>query len=237
MSSSFPGITSLFLLLLLGQQMAAQSYHASTRRIGQADGLSNSRVMAFLSDTAGMWIGTQDGLNFFDGYEWRYWTKGKGHFRDGPVHFLLKDQAGYCWIFHNKKPTNRNRITSIDLLSPGRDSSFEVYQKPGAALPFRVEAIQHFFGDAQQRLYFVVDQEVWIYSEREQFRRLSLAPGFVPQHRFADGTFVGSWQQKVTLASARGSGWKYSITPSTVPPSRSWGHKSTFGSGRTANAV
>lgn len=36
------------------------------------DGLSNNRVMSILRDTRGfMWFGTLDGLNRYDGYEFR----------------------------------------------------------------------------------------------------------------------------------------------------------------------
>ena len=81
----------LLLLFIPGSQLFGQVYHASIRPIGEAEGLSNYRVLSFLPDEDGMWIGTQDGLNFFDGYNWQYWTRDMGHFSDPNANYLYHD--------------------------------------------------------------------------------------------------------------------------------------------------
>ena len=59
----------------------AQEYFANTRKIGMEEGLSHYKVNAFYPEEEGMWIGTSDGLNFYDGYKWSYWKKETGHFK------------------------------------------------------------------------------------------------------------------------------------------------------------
>ena len=81
----------LLLLFIPGSQLFGQLYHASIRPIGEAEGLSNYRVLSFLPDENGMWIGTQDGLNFFDGYNWQYWTQDEGQLSNQAVSFIHKD--------------------------------------------------------------------------------------------------------------------------------------------------
>jgi ligand-binding sensor domain-containing protein len=61
-------IKILFVLLFLHRPFFAQSMHFN--KITIKDGLSNSYVNCLLQDQKGfIWIGTDDGLNRFDGYD------------------------------------------------------------------------------------------------------------------------------------------------------------------------
>lgn len=68
-------IRQFFILLLIisvCQYVAGQEDVYSFRYIGLEDGLSQSSINAIAQDTKGfMWFGTQDGLNFYDGYGFR----------------------------------------------------------------------------------------------------------------------------------------------------------------------
>ncbi|MEO1449208.1 MAG: two-component regulator propeller domain-containing protein, partial [Bacteroidota bacterium] len=178
----------IVLLLLLGPILhgIGQVYHSNSRKIGQQDGLAHYRVLSLLPDADGMWIGTQDGLNFFDGYEWQSWTQTAGDFSDHQVNFLLKDQSGYIWIFYTGDIQEHNQVFSIDILSPGRDTLSSVEEKLGASLPFAVDALVQFFGDNQNRLHFFADETLWCYGKTGQFELVNIPAGFVPQHRLPD---------------------------------------------------
>jgi len=154
--------------------MFGQNYHSSVRSIRNSDGLSHYRILSFLAEPDGMWIGTENGLNFYDGYDWQYWAKDAGHFSDANVNFLLKDQLGYLWVFHNKEARDKRNILSIDLLSPDRNSISSILEVFKNNLPFQVDHIQQFFSDAQDRLYFVSDGRLWRYSKQNQFEELNI---------------------------------------------------------------
>ncbi|HRK88748.1 MAG TPA: two-component regulator propeller domain-containing protein [Anaerolineales bacterium] len=66
------------------------------------DGLSQSVVNAILQDNKGfLWIGTDDGLNRYDGYEFKVYkpdTNDPDSLSDRSVTDLVEDSQGYLWI-------------------------------------------------------------------------------------------------------------------------------------------
>ncbi|MEL6675407.1 MAG: helix-turn-helix domain-containing protein [Bacteroidota bacterium] len=192
------------MLSLLCLQLSGQEYYANSRSIGRQDGLSHYRVLALLSDTDGMWIGTEDGLNFFDGYSWQYWTKDDGQLAENQVNFIFKDQAGFLWVFQTEEVERKSDILSISLISPDRNHTYKVEEKPGTPLPFSVEAVQQFFADKAQRLYFLVAGELWEYSLEHQFRVLPIPEHFEPHCIMPGGTLVGRSQEKLALLPPAG---------------------------------
>jgi ligand-binding sensor domain-containing protein/signal transduction histidine kinase len=74
-------------------------------------GLSQSTVLCALQDRQGfMWFGTQDGLNRFDGYEFRVYRHVEtvpGSLRDNYILSLYEDRAGTLWVGTNKGGLNR----------------------------------------------------------------------------------------------------------------------------------
>jgi ligand-binding sensor domain-containing protein/signal transduction histidine kinase len=72
------------------------------RRLGTAQGLSQTSVRAMVQDRHGfVWIGTQDGLNRFDGNEFRVYRHGEGAARSLPgdlIRALVIDRQGVLWV-------------------------------------------------------------------------------------------------------------------------------------------
>ncbi|MBK9331975.1 MAG: hypothetical protein IPM96_06115 [Ignavibacteria bacterium] len=66
------------------------------------DGLSNSSVSSVLQDRQGfMWFGTQDGLNRYDGYDFKIYrndNQNESSLSNNFVNILYEDNAGALWI-------------------------------------------------------------------------------------------------------------------------------------------
>jgi ligand-binding sensor domain-containing protein len=67
-------------LLLMVHGAAAQDHHPMRfDRIAIEDGLSQSHVLAIWQDSTGhMWFGTENGLDSYDGYEFRHYRHERG---------------------------------------------------------------------------------------------------------------------------------------------------------------
>jgi ligand-binding sensor domain-containing protein/signal transduction histidine kinase len=71
-------------------------------RLSLEEGLSQSVVHAILQDQAGfLWIGTDDGLNRYDGYEFKVYkpeNNNPNSLGDRSITSLAEDENGYLWI-------------------------------------------------------------------------------------------------------------------------------------------
>jgi len=86
----------------LQAQDQAPSLAETPIRFEQLDGLSHNTVTALLQDQQGfLWIGTSDGLNRYDGYEfvvYRHDPHDSTSLSNDDVVSLLEDQSGDLWI-------------------------------------------------------------------------------------------------------------------------------------------
>ena len=71
-------------------------------KFGIDNGLSNQIVTCALRDTTGyLWVGTENGLNRFDGYGFKHFlpdAKNNTSLQDGSVTTLFEDSKGNLWV-------------------------------------------------------------------------------------------------------------------------------------------
>jgi len=71
-------------------------------RVGSDSGLSQGSIMAIAQDTQGfLWFGTEDGLDRFDGYDWRHFMharQDRGSLPNNWISTLTLDARGRLWI-------------------------------------------------------------------------------------------------------------------------------------------
>src|SRR5882757_9479018 len=93
-------IFSLLVLLGNGQHTIAQTGIEKIKfsRITSNYGLSNSNIRCILQDSKGfLWVGTEDGLNRFDGYDFKVYRKTENDtigLLKNSVNSLLEDSRG-----------------------------------------------------------------------------------------------------------------------------------------------
>jgi len=122
----------------------AQLQSLRFRHFTPAQGLAHDIVLCILQDSQGyLWIGTQRGLNRFDGYSfklYRHSFNDPNSLTNDTVQALYEDSRGWLWV---------GTASGLDHLDPERQQVFrhpEVY-----------ESIRAFAEDAQGRLWIATD--------------------------------------------------------------------------------
>ena len=100
----------LFINLLISQQVEIRFNQLSIN-----DGLSQSTVYSIVQDDDGfIWIGTQDGLNEFDGYnvkQYKHQIKNSNSLSDSYINHICKGDNGNLWVGTQRGLNHYNRST------------------------------------------------------------------------------------------------------------------------------
>ncbi len=93
---------SLTVCLLIVIQTPGFSQSILFGRLTTENGLSNNRVFAIVQDHMGfLWFGTDDGLNRFDGYDFKVYRNEPANpysLSDNAIRSMFVDRSGYIWI-------------------------------------------------------------------------------------------------------------------------------------------
>ncbi|MCW9711956.1 ATP-binding protein [Aliifodinibius salicampi] len=124
MKKFFSFITILIGFLCIGTSIQGQNYrNIEFEHITQNEGLSQNNVMVIYQDHNGfMWFGTRNGLNRYDGYEFKHYQYNLTDtttISGNDVRDILKDRDGNLWIAtfsglnkYNSKKDNFTRYTT-----------------------------------------------------------------------------------------------------------------------------
>ena len=141
----FPLLTLLLASLLSGSGVWAQQ-KLQFEHLTEKQGLSQGTVICVFQDRMGfMWIGTQDGLNRYDGYEVKVFKNDPSDSTSLNDNFILQiaeDTSGVLWIGTLNTPDMLNRFDrasesfvqipreSVDLTGMRVGSAFSEYVDP-----------------------------------------------------------------------------------------------------------
>ena len=95
---------------------AQESLHYSN-----ANGLSGSDVTAFCEDDNYLWIGTNEGLNRFDGKKFKVFRKNVSDInslKENNIETLMMDSRGYLWI--------GLKTGGVDIYNPRKDAFIHI---------------------------------------------------------------------------------------------------------------
>lgn len=116
----------IFLILGIGHCLglfAQKDFHFE--RFTTRSGLSHNEVRALLRDSRGfLWVGTANGLNRFDGYDFKVFlpdAPGTNSISGEAIAALAEGPDGRIWIAHNR---------GLDIYDPARDAFTFVPPKP-----------------------------------------------------------------------------------------------------------
>ena len=139
----------------------AQNPNIRFHRIGLKDGLSHSLVSGFVEDELGfLWFGTQEGLNRYDGYEFKVYHAGKTNRSPSKnwISDMYRDHYGQIWIFYQG--------IGLDRFDPFRET-FHTYN-PDSRTPGSISSNRYpDEGNYNYSVFFEdADSNLWIGTER-----------------------------------------------------------------------
>ncbi len=98
-SPLFIGILLLFTHVLYGQNYYSNHFHYSTEQ-----GLSHRAVHCVFEDQKGyIWAATSNGLNRFDGFEFKHWTTTDPDFNFNNISKIGQDDLGWLWLWNENQ--------------------------------------------------------------------------------------------------------------------------------------
>ncbi len=170
------GVSICFFLFFIISALAtlAQIPNYNIHSLTTTDGLSNNYVTSVLEDDKGfIWVGTYDGLNRWNGYEFEVFKNQKDNINSLPGNFILalaEDGKGNIWIGTNNDGLARYNIS---------EQRFYRYQTEAAdesSLPGNI--IRCITTDTDGHVWIGTSYGVARYNaENDNFKRLSFPKG------------------------------------------------------------
>lgn len=142
------------LLWSVAGNLAGQAFSAKLRKISIEDGLSNRFVRRIFQDSKGfIWLGTNYGLNRYDGYGFDLFTKEKENLPSNHIFQMYEDADTCMWVrFSNEDKTPLQEISIIDLHTL-EVISFE--DKFGKDFPIRQQDVFEIYQVAPTTIFIV----------------------------------------------------------------------------------
>jgi signal transduction histidine kinase/CheY-like chemotaxis protein/ligand-binding sensor domain-containing protein len=111
---------SILILLIFSTEITAQEYLFDAQNITTEDGLLNLMTNTISRSQQGfLWIGTQYGLNKYDGYSFQQYTVEKNNlFSNAHIKKIEEDEVGNLWLFHYSSLKKDTFVSGIDIFNP-----------------------------------------------------------------------------------------------------------------------
>ncbi len=187
----------LVLAALTTASLAAEPRSVRFEHLSRDKGLSQAYVYAIAQDDEGfMWFGTQEGLNRFDGYEFRVFAhdpQDPDSLSDESIRTMIKDRSGTLWI-----GTDAGGLSRLDSGSKSFRNYLHDPEDPESLSDNRVRVI---FEDSGGGLWVGTDG-----SGLERFDRETGTFEHFPHNPF-DATSLGGNQVWGILEDSKGSLW------------------------------
>jgi len=143
---------------------------ASFQYLSKKDGLSQASVFAIAQDSAGfMWFGTRNGLNKFDGYQFKVYKK------DSSDHSLVADDIRHLYSDPLTHHLWIGTISGLGRYQPGTDRFTNYLNSSTDSTSLTDNVIRQIFRDSKGRLWVGTSNGLNLYqSESDNFKRIYL---------------------------------------------------------------
>lgn len=147
---------SLFFTFFINNLVRADIDNLRLTRLSPNEGLSQGSVTSLLLDNNGfLWLATEGGLNFYDGYEVKYLKGPDGIFSNSIISYLHQDTKGLIWI--------STLYSGLYSLNPQTMQYNKVLDTAVKANPNDVLEVIHMAEDAENNLWLAVSQKLMHY--------------------------------------------------------------------------
>lgn len=134
--------------LLLSSKLIAEGENFNLRKYDINDGLSHSWVRAIVQDSLGfIWIGTDDGLNRYDGYNFKVYRNNptdSSSLCHNAITSLMVDSKGFLWV-----GTGRG----LSIFNPSTNKFTSYFYDENDYKSLNSSNIRTFFEDTQGSIY------------------------------------------------------------------------------------
>lgn len=156
----------LLQLLFIFKISVYAQYHFDFEHLDIKDGLSQNSPMSMLQDKKGfIWIGTEDGLNRYDGREFKVFRHEVQDVHSIPsnfVKYIFEDKENRLWLVHTK---------SLSFYNP-LNENFEEFRIPNFAITHIMCAS---YVEASNEIWIGTLNETWIFNlSTQKFRTIQL---------------------------------------------------------------
>ena len=170
----------VILILLLCPLLHAQEYLPKITRYTTEDGLSSNEVYAIHKDSRGfVWIGTQYGLNRFDGKEFKVYTqKTLPGLKSNIVDKIMEDEEGNLWLIKTKDRFEADyQSLNISLLNIHTQKLFSFEDYFSEASPFKLANISFIQQLSDQSIFFFDNhsKKIYRYHTKSGFQEFNIS--------------------------------------------------------------
>ncbi|MGB5528360.1 MAG: two-component regulator propeller domain-containing protein, partial [Ignavibacteriaceae bacterium] len=157
-------------LVISADRLFSQSINFKS--LSTKDGLSNNKVVALLQDKTGfLWFGTEDGLNRFDGYEFKVYRNNPqdtNSISDNNIWSLFEDSEGNIWVGTKSGELNRYDV---------KKDIFEHWEIKSENIP----------ENSVNEIYRDKNGIVWIGTYQSGLYRLDIKTGKIKNWKYTSG--------------------------------------------------
>jgi len=126
-------------------------------RLSADNGLTQNTVNSLLLDSEGfLWLGTDEGLNRFDGYQNQHVLGPKNEFNDAPINYLFQDSKRNLWV--------SNSITGVHQYNLKSNTATHVIHLKLKSDNQWNQKASYISEDDEQNILFSMDEGVYSYS-------------------------------------------------------------------------
>ena len=159
-----------YILLAFSVVSPSQNYVADVEYYSTKDGLSHRQTnTVYEGSEKFIWIGTNYGLNRFDGHTFRVFTKEKHGLLNNEIHRILEDNEGWLWLM-TIPPVNTQHISLFNIHTHEVKTIAERF---GASCQFVGKDITNMVMGPDKKIYISLENSVY-QIDRGKVKRLKV---------------------------------------------------------------